>query len=128
MGTLSYQWYLDGIAVPDATSAIYLYSAAGTSHSVTCKVTDSASTPVTSPTSNAVSVAVNPAPTPTPSPTPTPTSTSTPIATATPTLTQTTTASPSSAVPEFPIQLLLITLVVSIFAVLSATVVAKKKT
>jgi hypothetical protein len=69
-GTLSYQWYLDGVAV-GSKSVSYSYTASGTSHSVTCKVTDSASTPVTSPASNAVSVAVNsalvaPAVTPTP--------------------------------------------------------------
>jgi hypothetical protein len=57
-GTLSYQWYLDSTAVgPNSVS--YSYTASGTSHSVTCKVTDSASTPVISPASNAVSVAVN---------------------------------------------------------------------
>ena len=69
-GTLSYQWYLDGTAV-GSNSASYSYTASGTSHSVTCKVTDSASTPVTSPTSNAVSVTVNSAlvaPTVTPTP------------------------------------------------------------
>ncbi|MGA2680944.1 MAG: hypothetical protein ABSF44_03995 [Candidatus Bathyarchaeia archaeon] len=57
-GTLSYQWYLAGSAVSGANSASYSYTAAGTSHSITCKVTDSASTPVTS-ASNAVSVTVN---------------------------------------------------------------------
>ena len=57
-GTLSYQWYLDSTAVgPNSVS--YSYTASGTSHSVTCKVTDSATTPVTSPASNAVSVTVN---------------------------------------------------------------------
>src|SRR5208283_2357104 len=54
-GTRSYQWYLDGVAV-GTNSASYSYTAAGTAHSVTCTVTDSASTPVTSPASNAVSV------------------------------------------------------------------------
>ena len=44
-----------------ADSASYSYTAAGASHSVTCRVTDSASSPVTSPASNAVSVTVNPA-------------------------------------------------------------------
>ena len=57
-GTLSYQWYLDGTAV-GSNSASYSYTAVRTSHSVTCKVTDSASTPVTSPASNAVTVTVN---------------------------------------------------------------------
>ena len=69
-GTLSYQWFLDGSAV-GSNSASYSYTAAGTSHSVTCKVTDSASTPVTSSASNAVSVTVYSAlvaPTVTPAP------------------------------------------------------------
>ena len=69
-GVIHYQWYLDGSAV-GTDSASYSYTAAGTSHSVTCKVTDSASTPVTSPASNAVSVTVNSAlvaPTVTPTP------------------------------------------------------------
>jgi len=59
-GSLSYQWYLDGAAV-GVNSASYSYTAAGASHSVTCKVTDSASVPVTSIASNAVSVVVSPA-------------------------------------------------------------------
>src|SRR5665647_687386 len=59
-GSLSYQWYLDG-AVVGGNSASYSYTAAGASHSVTCKVTDSASVPVTSVASNAVSVVVSPA-------------------------------------------------------------------
>jgi hypothetical protein len=60
-GTIHYQWYLDG-GVVGSDSSGYSYTAAGASHSVTCKVTDSASTPVTSPASNAVSVifTVNP--------------------------------------------------------------------
>ena len=69
-GTLTYQWYVDGTAV-GSNSASYSYTASAGSHSVTCKVTDSASTPVTSPTSNVVSVAVNSAlvaPTVTPTP------------------------------------------------------------
>ena len=57
-GSITYQWYLDGSAV-GTNSASYSYIAAGTSHLVTCKVTDSASAPVTSPTSNSVSVTVN---------------------------------------------------------------------
>jgi outer membrane protein assembly factor BamB len=77
-GTINYQWYLDGAAV-GSNSASYSYTAAGTSHSVTCKVTDSASTPVTSPASNAVSVTVNPTPTPAPTSSPTPTATPQPL-------------------------------------------------
>jgi hypothetical protein len=59
-GSLSYQWYLDGSAV-GGNSASYSYTAAGASHSVTCKVADSAPVSVTSGASNAVSVVVSPA-------------------------------------------------------------------
>ena len=58
IGALTYQWYLDGTAV-GSNSASYTYTAAGTSHSITCTVTDSASAPDTSPSSNTISVAVN---------------------------------------------------------------------
>ena len=57
-GALSYQWYLDAVAVGD-NSVTYSYTVAGASHLVTCKVTDSASSPVTSLASNAVSITVN---------------------------------------------------------------------
>ena len=57
-GALIYQWYLDSIAV-GGNSASYTYTAAGTSHSITCAVTDSASAPDTSPSSNMISVTVN---------------------------------------------------------------------
>ncbi|MGD0204416.1 MAG: PKD domain-containing protein [Candidatus Bathyarchaeia archaeon] len=57
-GTINYQWYLDSSAV-GSNSASYSYTASAGLHSVTCKVTDSASTPVTSPASNVVSVTVN---------------------------------------------------------------------
>ncbi len=57
--TIHYQWYVDSSTV-GSDNASYSYVATGTSHSVTCKVTDSASIPVTSPVSNAVSVTVNP--------------------------------------------------------------------
>src|SRR5208283_5131467 len=69
-GTINYQWYLDSSAV-GTNSVSYSYTASAGLHSVTCKVTDSASTPVTSPASNAVSVTVNSAlaaPTVTPTP------------------------------------------------------------
>ena len=59
-GTIHYQWYVDGSAV-GTDSASYSYTAGGASHSVTCRVTDSASVPVTSAASNAVSITVNPA-------------------------------------------------------------------
>jgi hypothetical protein len=61
-GTINYQWYIDGTAV-GSNSASYSYTAAGTSHTVNCKVTDSASTPVTSPASNAVTITVAASPT-----------------------------------------------------------------
>jgi hypothetical protein len=71
-GMIHYQWYLDGGKV-GSDSSIYTYTAAGTSHLVTCKVTDNASVPVTSPDSNAVKITVNPTPTPSPTPSPMPT-------------------------------------------------------
>ncbi|MGA3060665.1 MAG: Ig-like domain-containing protein [Candidatus Bathyarchaeia archaeon] len=57
-GTLSYQWYLDGNPV-GTNSAHYSYTASGTSHSIYCTVTDSASPPVASPDSNTVTINVN---------------------------------------------------------------------
>jgi hypothetical protein len=57
-GTIHYQWYV-GAGTVGTDSSSYTYTASGTSASITCKVTDSASTPVTSPASNAVSVTVN---------------------------------------------------------------------
>lgn len=101
-GTINYQWYLDGSEV-GSNSASYSYTAAGTSHTVTCKVTDSASTPVTSPASNAASVTVDsPAPSPSPQPTATPTPTSTPAPTATPTPTTISTTTPTPTTTSTP--------------------------
>ena len=57
-GTKSYQWYLDGGAV-GTNSATYNYLAVLGAHTIYVRVTDSASTPVTSPASNTVSIAVN---------------------------------------------------------------------
>ena len=101
-GTINYQWYLDGTAV-SSNSASYSYTATGTSHTVTCKVTDSASTPVTSPASNAVSVTVNPAPTPTPTPVPTvaPTSVPTAAPTSVPTTSPTPMLTPTATAAAF---------------------------
>ena len=62
-GTINYQWYFGGSAVSGATSSTYIFSEPAGSYSVTCKVTDSASTPVTSPASNAVTVTVSASPT-----------------------------------------------------------------
>jgi hypothetical protein len=56
-GVIHYQWYLDGSAIGSDSSS-YSYTASGASHSVTCKVTDSASNPVTSAASNAVTITV----------------------------------------------------------------------
>jgi len=59
-GAKSYQWYLDGSAVSGQTGTTYVYTAAtaGSPHSVYCRVTDSASTPV-SLNSNTVTITVN---------------------------------------------------------------------
>ena len=57
-GVIHYQWYVGSTAVgTDASS--YAYTASGSSASLTCIVTDSASTPITSPASNVVIVTVN---------------------------------------------------------------------
>ncbi|MGA2682545.1 MAG: PKD domain-containing protein, partial [Candidatus Bathyarchaeia archaeon] len=58
-GTVHYQWYLGGTTSVGNDSSTYSFSGPVGSYSVTCKVTDSASTPVTSPASNVVSVTVN---------------------------------------------------------------------
>jgi len=60
-GPLSYQWYLNDSAIPNATGSIFSFNGSAGSYSITCKVTDSASTPVTN-QSNTVSVTVNDAP------------------------------------------------------------------
>ncbi len=52
-----YQWYVGAGAV-GTDSSTYTYTASGSSASITCKVTDSASTPVTSVASNAVAITV----------------------------------------------------------------------
>ena len=57
-GVIHYQWYL-GATTVGTDSSSYTYTASGTSASITCKVTDSASTPVTSNPSNAVVVTVS---------------------------------------------------------------------
>jgi len=59
-GSFSYQWYLDNSTV-GSNSTSYSYTATGSSHSVTCRVNDNASAPVTSDVSNAVLMTVNPA-------------------------------------------------------------------
>ena len=59
LGVMHYRWYLDGNQV-GADGPNYSYNAiTATTHSVTCKVTDSASTPATSPSSNTVTIKVN---------------------------------------------------------------------
>lgn len=65
IGTIHYSWFVDGSAAPGGTdSTTYLYTAAGiASHQITCRITDSASIPVTSPISTAVSIAVAASPT-----------------------------------------------------------------
>ncbi len=59
-GTIHYQWYVGSGSVGTDSSS-YTYTASGSSASITCKVTDSASSPATSVASNAVSITVNPA-------------------------------------------------------------------
>ncbi len=59
-GSFSYQWYLDDSTV-GSNSTSYSYTATGSSHSVTCRVNDNASAPVTSDVSNAALITVNPA-------------------------------------------------------------------
>ena len=59
---INYQWFLGGAAISGQTSATYTFSQTTTGpYTVTCKVTDSASTPIISPASNAVTFTVNPA-------------------------------------------------------------------
>lgn len=96
VGALSYQWYLDNVAV-GSNSAAYSYTASLGSHSVTCQVTDSASPPILSAVSNAVTITATAAPTPTLTPavnqqSTTGSPTATPIATPPPSPTK---ASPS---------------------------------
>ena len=105
-GTIHYQWYLGGSAVSGATSSTYSFSGSVGSYSVTCKVTDSASTPVTSPASNAVSVTVNSTPTstatPIPTAAPTPATTPTPKPTVTPTPSPTPSSTPTPSATTVP--------------------------
>ncbi len=54
-GNINYQWYLDGASV-GTNSGSYTYISATGSHTVTCKVTDSAPIPISSFQSNAVSI------------------------------------------------------------------------
>ena len=102
-GTIHYQWYLSGSPV-GADSNTYVFTQTDGSYTVTCKVTDSASTAVTSPTSNAAAITVTATSTPTPSPSPNPTPTpsepqTTPAATATPTAAPTPILSPAKSSP-----------------------------
>ena len=60
-GVIYYQWFIGGLAVSGATESTFSFSSLVGSYSVTCKVTDSASIPVTSGASAVASVIVNPA-------------------------------------------------------------------
>jgi hypothetical protein len=81
-------------------------------------------TPTPVPTPTPTPVLTQP-PSSTPAPAPTPRTTSTP--TPKPTQSSTGSPSPSPTVPEFPAQMLEITLVVSLIIILSAVIVAKKR-
>jgi peptidoglycan/xylan/chitin deacetylase (PgdA/CDA1 family) len=59
-GVIHYQWFIGGSVVSGATGSTYSFSSSVGSYSVTCKVTDSASIPVTSGASEATTVTVNP--------------------------------------------------------------------
>jgi len=61
-GAIHYQWFV-GSGTVGSDNSSYTYAASGTSASVTCKVTDSASSAVTSPASNAVTITVASSPT-----------------------------------------------------------------
>ena len=58
-GSIHYQWFVGGSAV-GSDSSTYTYTASGTSASITCVITDSASVPITSPASTTVTITVNP--------------------------------------------------------------------
>jgi hypothetical protein len=60
-GPISYQWYLNDTAITNATGSIFSFNGPAGSYSITCKVADSASNPVTN-QSNTVSVTANDAP------------------------------------------------------------------
>jgi len=113
----SYQWYVNGASQSSATSSTFSFAPVSVgNYSITAAVTDSSG--ATSPQSAAASVTVYSALTPTPTPALTPIPTPT---------TPTTTATPSPTVPEFPTQLIGITLSVSMIVVLAVTVIAKKR-
>lgn len=58
-GQIHYHWYLDNVPV-GLDSITYDYTASSGLHTVNCTITDSATTPVTSPGSNKVSITVAP--------------------------------------------------------------------
>ncbi|MGA2682872.1 MAG: PKD domain-containing protein, partial [Candidatus Bathyarchaeia archaeon] len=110
----AYVWYVGGAAQSGQTASTFNFSLSSSgSYSVTVTVTDNLG--ATSVPSTAATV--------TASVTVTPTSAST----LTPTPTPTPTASPSPTVPEFPYQLLGITLVVFMILVLSVFIIVKKR-
>jgi len=127
----TYQWYESTTLLANQTTPqiIITKNTAGT-YTYFCQVTDAMAMTTNT---TAITLTVSPAPTPTPSPTPTPAPTAAPTAvpTVAPTPTATPTPSPSPsptpAVPEFPNQLLTITLPISMILILSMAIIAKRK-
>jgi len=64
-GIIHYHWYIYhwsvGATTFDSDSNTYFFNQAAGSYSVTCTITDSANPPVSSPSSNSISITVNPA-------------------------------------------------------------------
>jgi hypothetical protein len=110
------------MAVAQSNDGGYVLTGSSGSSFVLIKTDESGLSPSAQPTST-------PTPTPTPTTAPTPTPTPTPTTAPTPTPSQTSTISPvpSPTVPEFPAQLLAITLFISMIIILSVVIAVKKR-